>query len=658
MDGAETANVPVTSHSVLTVREQANLLQAFRSMRDIAVKRSFPCPFNGCTYSFNPDCPGEAHKHISRLHVSKKCIWCDETHFEWWNEAQRQRHLRQKHRDKLLATLGVSDPKLIESTTAEDITIELMQTSISGGDDTTPVRTTAGPALQPIELFCGACGRDKRNFTCMQEKNYHDRMCRSGDFVGANCLFCIECGEYVWPTEEEAAKHGKPYRNCSHWPSHAVERYCGLCGIDILHLGKLDGLHRASCRGCGNASRPFCAYCGDRIVEDDSTSDRQALFDAHIASCSAKPSLKVVHRILAPSPAGEPPSPVVPSPVSSNDYQPDDDADSGSDVERGRSKKRQQKRDAAKRDKAAVRHERRAPSPDWIALLGNEDSSFVPNNSFYCSKCLRRVPKANRRRGDKDAEQEYKVRTETASVVQPPNCCQEHIAKNKCCRIRNGIGSVDNLPNRSGWIPASKIGRLATIKTGFLKSHPDYKPTLYPLRPADARTNMWRSDPNNDSNAANWALPWPPYLDKIPTTPTESEASDNDDVSPTGSSYEPDFTGNTKKMKAGKKRVRNQDGGYSYESESDSADGLSADENDLTPGRRKRRRLGDATYRPPRNGEDSDSDRELAEGGPEKLKKVREEMELEMQAMQEGPEDDSPQTFQPGAGGFIAPMAL
>lgn len=657
MPRKQSSHVPVTSKSVLTVREQANLLQAFKSMRDIALKRAFPCPFDGCKYSFDPCRLEDAQTHIEHVHVSKKCIWCDETHFEWWNETQRQRHLRQKHRDKLLATLGVTDPKILSSNGTETVAIALTQ---NGGlaDEVATGNTDSAAACHLDDFFCDCCGRDKRTFTCIYEKDYHETICRGEKASANDGVFCVECGDC-----DNTQGQG---RACGHQPSGTSGQFCILCGIDTDRFSHYADMHRSSCRGQGSSTRPFCPHCGDRLWSNDDTSDHQALISAHRAQCNPTPKIQVIVKSLdQPPPAKPRPLPLEPSPASSEDYWPDVAA-SDSDSERGRPRKRQKKVAARNRKKAARGPERRPASPDWNVVLGEPDPTFVPDNKYYCSKCLRRVPKANRRRNAKQApgtEEDYKV-NKNGNLFVLNNLLtfsQHHTAGDRCCRIRNGIGSVENLPNRSGWIPVSKIPKLGVLKSQFLDVHPDYKATLYPLLPSDARNNMWRSDPNNESNRANWSLPWPPYMGRLPAIPEEEtgDADESDDASSMGSSFAPDGVDaghNAKKAGRGKKRRRADDGSYAYETGADSDDGMTGTDDydgdgggdDANPNTKKRRRVvGDATYRP-RTGDESDSDMEL-----ERLRKVREEMEQEVLSMREQVQAVAP-AMEEGPDSFIA----
>lgn len=623
-------NVPVTSKSVLNVREQANLLKAFKSMRDIAVKRTFPCPFNGCEFSFDLSHPENASTHIARQHVSKKCIWCDETHFEWWNEAQRQRHLRYKHRDKLLQTLGVTDPKILSSSSDETVVIALTQHECLAGE-VAPDFGTDAPAPCRVEIFCDSCGRDNRNFTSIYEKEYHERTCQ-GQILGTKGqTFCADCGDY-----NVDGQQGQN-RVCGHDPNRAIGQFCILCGIDTSLLGQFADLHRSSCRGHGSATRPFAPCCGRRLCSDDDTSDRQALIGAHRGNCNPTSKIEVVAKSQGQTPlTGTVPSPIAPSPASSEDYHPDAES-SDSEPERGRSRERQKKAVSKKNNKANKVPDRRPASPDWSHVLGEPDPSFVPDNSYYCSKCLRRVPKANRRRNGRKAVEigeEYKVKQSQTLAASNANVFQYHIAGDRCCRIRSGIGSAENLPNCSGWIPANKISKLGALKSQFLEKYPDYKATLYPLRESDARNNMWRSDPNNESNSANWNLPWPPYMKHLPSLHENVDSPAQDDGYASEAMFVPEKS-NRGPGTGGRKRRRNSDGGYSYDSDTGSENGWSTNDDESNPNRRRRRRLADGTYRP-RKGDESDSDNE-----PERLRKVREEIVQEIESLRGPPVDGS-----------------
>ncbi|KAJ2970452.1 hypothetical protein NQ176_g8182 [Zarea fungicola] len=226
----------------------------------------------------------------------------------------------------------------------------------------------------------------------------------------------------------------------------------------------------------------------------------------------------------------------------------------------------------------------------------------VLNGDGHRSKQRRKppmVPKPNRRRNataTSNVEHEY----------------LQHIAQDRCCRIRNGIGSDENLPNRSGWIPAKLISKIGVMKSNFLAAHPAYAKTLYPLLPSDARTNMWRSDPNNETNSDNWTLPWPPYFDTIPESNNETSDVEMADSSSIGSSFEPEEENGARNKKL--RRVRHEDGSYSYETCSDSDSEPKAEGSGKKKGRRHVRRVrnDDGTYM---YETDPDSDSGLEDSG-------------------------------------------
>ncbi|RGP81649.1 transaldolase [Fusarium longipes] len=154
---------------------------------------------------------------------------------------------------------------------------------------------------------------------------------------------------------------------------------------------------------------------------------------------------------------------------------------------------------------------RRAKSPDWVKKLGPEDPNFDPDDKMYCSKCLRKAPKR-------------RTKSPNRSPIGRASEVQSHTDKNRCCRIRNAIGSADSLPNRSGWIPASKLPTtLKNIKDQFLDRFPTYTRTIYPTQSQDHHASVWRSDPNNKSNEEWWDIPWPPY-EGLPPFPGTWEA--------------------------------------------------------------------------------------------------------------------------------------
>ncbi|CVK98981.1 related to transaldolase [Fusarium proliferatum] len=142
---------------------------------------------------------------------------------------------------------------------------------------------------------------------------------------------------------------------------------------------------------------------------------------------------------------------------------------------------------------------RRAKSPDWVKKLGPEDPNFDPDDDMHCSKCLRKVPKK-------------RSKSPNHSPIGRDGEVEAHTDKKRCCRIRNAPGSIEGLPNRSGWIKYSDIPKaLGEIKISFLRRYPTYARTVYPTKSSDHFASVWRSDPNNPDNDEWWDIPWPPY---------------------------------------------------------------------------------------------------------------------------------------------------
>ncbi|OAA73681.1 hypothetical protein ISF_00582 [Cordyceps fumosorosea ARSEF 2679] len=193
-----------------------------------------------------------------------------------------------------------------------------------------------------------------------------------------------------------------------------------------------------------------------------------------------------------------------------------------------------------------------------------------------------------------------------------------HFSGDRCCRIRNGIGSAKNLPNRSGWIPAIELPELSIIKRKFLKTHPE----------------------------ANWHLPWPPHdmgacsaLRPIPEVAGVSEeggggAAGSGRCRGRGGAVPRWSYAASAKRKRSIMKKRDADDEYN----SDGTNTTGADNELAAHGqswimhKKKRRRLDDATYRPQRDEHPDSDDEEMLVGGgaPERLRQVRHEMEQEI----------------------------
>ncbi|CAI4214516.1 unnamed protein product [Parascedosporium putredinis] len=133
---------------------------------------------------------------------------------------------------------------------------------------------------------------------------------------------------------------------------------------------------------------------------------------------------------------------------------------------------------------------RRARSPDWNAKLGRAPDGWKPDETMYCTRCLRKYPKRIHRK-DPTAEKQM----------------GSHITgSGGSCNTRNGPGEVGEgtvgLPNRSGWITAANLNaaglKLTKLKTAFEEKYPKYTATVYPSVDKRATTSVWSKDPNND----------------------------------------------------------------------------------------------------------------------------------------------------------------
>ena len=82
------------------------------------------------------------------------------------------------------------------------------------------------------------------------------------------------------------------------------------------------------------------------------------------------------------------------------------------------------------------------------------------------------------------------------------------------CRIHNGPGTTDGLPNRSGWISYPALRRagisIHSLRKAFIDRYPHYAKTMYPLLWKDRAKSEWRSDVNNGLYPALRDLSWPP----------------------------------------------------------------------------------------------------------------------------------------------------
>ncbi|KAF7553927.1 hypothetical protein G7Z17_g3293 [Cylindrodendrum hubeiense] len=263
----------------------------------------------------------------------------------------------------------------------------------------------------------------------------------------------------------------------------------------------------------------------DRQESQDITTGSEATTGSSPASRGRTPAKKVGSRLRTVQASIE---------ADASDYGPSDDDQQGEGSTR----------------------RRRAESPDWNELLGPEDPNFEPDENMYCSKCLRKAPRHREPVPGKPGM----GRTEEM---------KHHHAKDRCCKIRNGPGEPDALPNRSGWITMPNSRQLGPLKKKFLKRYPTYANTIYPTK-GDNNLTLWRSDPNNPDNKDWWDIPWPPFEGK-PPFPGEWKS--------------PGYQGAEGAGRKGRRDVKGPkmpyDPLYKYRSDEDSDDGLQPDVDDI-----------------------------------------------------------------------------
>ncbi|KAF7556480.1 hypothetical protein G7046_g6299 [Stylonectria norvegica] len=105
-----TSSVPMVSLGLLTPTEQAELQRQFTEVRNIALSRIITCPFKDCRFSTRLDEQELFDKHAKEKHQSEKCNLCDEPLWRYWDQAEKDRHLREKHKEQLINALGLSVP--------------------------------------------------------------------------------------------------------------------------------------------------------------------------------------------------------------------------------------------------------------------------------------------------------------------------------------------------------------------------------------------------------------------------------------------------------------------------------------------------------------------------------------------------------------------
>ncbi|KAF5632398.1 transaldolase [Fusarium tjaetaba] len=105
----DSGNIPMISKAVLTPTEQAKLQRTLWETRNLLLKRTMRCIYEDCDFTCRADDHEARKKHTREAHKSRMCPWCDEPMFEWWDKAQRNKHMREKHTKDLKDVLGIVD---------------------------------------------------------------------------------------------------------------------------------------------------------------------------------------------------------------------------------------------------------------------------------------------------------------------------------------------------------------------------------------------------------------------------------------------------------------------------------------------------------------------------------------------------------------------
>ncbi|PNP86400.1 hypothetical protein FNYG_00102 [Fusarium nygamai] len=105
----DSGNIPMISKAVLTPTEQVKLQRTLWETRNLLLKRTMQCIFEDCDFTCRADDHEARKKHTLEAHKSRMCPWCDEPMFEWWDKAQRKKHMREKHTKDLKDVLGIVD---------------------------------------------------------------------------------------------------------------------------------------------------------------------------------------------------------------------------------------------------------------------------------------------------------------------------------------------------------------------------------------------------------------------------------------------------------------------------------------------------------------------------------------------------------------------
>ncbi|KAM0262125.1 hypothetical protein ACHAQJ_001867 [Trichoderma viride] len=294
--------MPMVSKAILTPTEQGELQRITWDLRNICLNRTARCPYNGCPFIYRLDDENAIAKHLGAFHTARKCTWCDEMLPEHWDAAKIHRHVRENHKDKLMEVLGVSKATIGRFDEEGTVSAPLERVERSNGHsalasasenmivETQESQESQEPRRDNKPGFCDRCGRDA-NYYSKNERAHHNGHCKPGIFNGAKCNFCTVCGKTVWISATEAKKSGKSngqLTHCSHNVDDTHGPHCSRCGFNLSRLPQ-DGRdqHQKGCRGFSALSGRFCLYCGEEFRDTATQADWNGN-KAHMVACYEK----------------------------------------------------------------------------------------------------------------------------------------------------------------------------------------------------------------------------------------------------------------------------------------------------------------------------------------------------------------------------------
>ncbi|KAH8655965.1 hypothetical protein BGZ61DRAFT_541145 [Ilyonectria robusta] len=581
-----TSSVPMVSKAVLTVTEQQKLQKNFWALRNFILGRSVKCQYKNCEFSYRVDRPADIEDHLMKEHRADKCMWCDEPLWEFWDHEQKLHHLQTEHRAIMAEAAKAPATKTAAAPTAATRPGRPGVGSQAEGSVQARLSGLASrwvAAKQAQKQPAGQPGRPKgppRQLVYPFVNWY--------DFPGP--VVCRDppemCRVEHCPRPDVRQLDGEGmYQHFQDYHKDDVETLCPFCMLRFFERKvDEDGVGTLAIRPREDIIKHFECHIyrlwdkirGPRQSQPSETQSSTSVDPAASTStnqdvtlvrtcpffedCGAVVTLMTKEQLKEHLRANHmehvhPPRPSrfgLPGSLDRAQDNPEEQTEDGTPVRsvraaanRGTKRPRESRRIAERKDsqdipttdasrgrtparkpasklgtvKASIEQEesdgerRRAPSPDWDAKLGPADPDFEPEEGLYCSRCLRKAPKKrDRSPGNPDMS--------TAEEVE------YHMAGDRSCRIRRGLGDVETIPNRSGWVSINR-GQ-GDIKKKFLKKYPAYAKTIYPTA-GDNNASLWRSDPNNEDNKDAWNLPWPPFRGR-PPFPEDEESPVHDEA--------------------------------------------------------------------------------------------------------------------------------